>query len=402
MDEKKRSKIKQSKLRLVKPLDEGTFEEKLRKHRLSFLYRALLVIVICIALVLMIYILYRNKKYTDYDVVRHVDNITVAGTESIPIGNSILEFSKDGARCMDGEGNVIWNQTYEMQNPIVSVCGEVAAIADYNGRTIYIQSKEKQLGTVTTNLPIRSINVAANGVVAVVLEDTQTTWINIYDPKGNELVKFHTTMKNTGYPASVCLSPDALLCAVSYIYVDEGVIKSRVAFYNFDEYGKNQTDNLVGGYDYTDTVIPYVKFMNNSVAFAVGDESLMFYNGSQKPELGSVYYFASRIRSVFHNENYVGLVFENRSGENKYCLEIYNKSGNLVRKRDFNMEYTDIVFYGDNYIIYNEENCLIYTMDGRLKYDGAFKESVKMMLPSQTKFRYTIITDDSLETIQLK
>ena len=56
-----------------------------------------------------------------------------------------------------------------MQNPIVSVCGEVAAIADYNGRTIYIQSKEKQLGTVTTNLPIRSINVAANGVVAVVL-----------------------------------------------------------------------------------------------------------------------------------------------------------------------------------------------------------------------------------------
>lgn len=402
MDEKKRSKIKQSKLRLVKPLDEGTFEEKLRKHRLSFLYRVLLVVIICIALFLMIYILYRNKKYTDYDVVRHVDNITVAGTESIPLGNSILEFSKDGARCMDGEGNVIWNQTYEMQNPIVSVCGEVAAIADYNGRTIYIQSKEKQLGTVTTNLPIRSINVAANGVVAVVLEDTQTTWIHIYDPKGNELVKFHTTMKNTGYPASVCLSPDALLCAVSYIYVDEGVIKSRVAFYNFDEYGKNQTDNLVGGYDYTDTVIPYVKFMNNSVAFAVGDESLMFYNGSQKPELGSVYFFTSRIRSVFHNENYVGLVFENRSGENKYCLEIYGKNGNLVKKRDFNMEYTDIIFYGDSYIIYNEEYCLIYTMDGRLKYDGAFKESVKMMLPSQTKFRYAIITDDSLETIQLK
>ena len=138
MDEKKRSKIKQSKLRLVKPLDEGTFEEKLRKHRLSFLYRVLLVIVICIALFLMIYILYRNKKYTDYDVLRHVDNVTVAGTESISLGNSILEFSKDGARCMDGEGNVVWNQTYEMQNPIVSVCGEVAAIADYNGRTIYI------------------------------------------------------------------------------------------------------------------------------------------------------------------------------------------------------------------------------------------------------------------------
>ena len=394
MDENKKQKIKKSKLRLVKPLDEGTFEEKIRKHRLSFLYRVLMVAIVCIALCLIILILYRNKKYTDYDIVKQMDNITVAGTESVLLGNSILEYSKDGARCLDSDGNVIWNQTYEMQNPIVSICMDVAAIADYNGRTIYIQSKEKQLGTVTTSLPIRSINVAENGVVAVVLEDAQTTWIYVYDSKGKELVKFHTTMKNTGYPASVCLSPDALLCAVSYIYVDEGVIKSRVAFYNFDEYGKNQTDNLVGGYDYTDTVIPYVKFINNSVSFAVGDESLMFYNGNPKPELGAVYYFNSQIRSVYHNENYVGLVFEKQSGENKYSLQIYNKSGNLVEERDFNMEYSDIIFY--------EETCLIYTMDGRLKFEGAFKESVKLMLPSQKDYHYTIITEDSLETIQLK
>lgn len=402
MDENKKQKIKKSKLRLVKPLDEGTFEEKIRKHRLSFLYRVLMVAIVCIALCLIILILYRNKKYTDYDIVKQMDNITVAGTESVLLGNSILEYSKDGARCLDSDGNVIWNQTYEMQNPIVSICMDVAAIADYNGRTIYIQSKEKQLGTVITSLPIRSINVAENGVVAVVLEDAQTTWIYVYDSKGKELVKFHTTMKNTGYPASVCLSPDALLCAVSYIYVDEGVMKSRVAFYNFDEYGKNQTDNLVGGYDYTDTVIPYVKFINNSVSFAVGDESLMFYNGNPKPELGAVYYFNSQIRSVYNNENYVGLVFEKQSGENKYSLQIYNKSGNLVEERDFNMEYSDIVFYEDKYIIYNEETCLIYTMDGRLKFEGAFKESVKLMLPSQKDYHYTIITEDSLETIQLK
>ncbi len=401
MEDKRKSRIRKSRLRLLKPGEEGSFEEKIRKHRLSSLYRITLITVICIAVALLIWILYRNKKYTGYEVLRSFENVMVSGTESVPFDEYILSYSKDGARCIDEEGNIIWNQTYEMQNPIVSVCGGVAAIADYNGRTIYTQSVEKQLGTITTNLPIRNICVAANGVVAVVVEDTKVTWIYLYDSAGKELVQFHTTMKNTGYPASISLSPDALLCAVSYIYLDAGTVKSRIAFYNFDEYGKNQTDNLVGGYDYTDTVVPMVRFMNNSTAFAVGDESLMFYSGNQKPEMGAVYYFSYPIKSVYHNENYVGLVFENESGEDRYRIEIYNKAGNLVRKQDFNVDYTDIVFDEETCIIYNEASCYIFTMDGREKFSGDFEKNVDMMIPGNGAYRYVLITQDALEIIKL-
>ena len=139
---------------------------------------------------------------------------------------------------------------------------------------------EKQLGTITTALPIRNLCVAANGVVAAILEDTDVTWIYVYDTAGEVLVSFYTTMKNAGYPVSVSLSPNALLCAVSYIYVDAGIVKSKVAFYNFDEYGRNQIDNLVGGYNHTDTVVPYVQFMNNSSIFTislVGTSSLTVF-----------------------------------------------------------------------------------------------------------------------------
>ncbi len=37
-----------------------------------------------------------------------------------------------------------------MQSPIVSICGGVTAIGDYNGRNIYIYNEEKQLGIITT------------------------------------------------------------------------------------------------------------------------------------------------------------------------------------------------------------------------------------------------------------
>lgn len=398
----KRNPLKQSNLRLLKQEDTGDYKEKIRKHRLSTIYRTLLILVICAAVVLLLYILYRNKKYTDYTVKTDVPQVFVSGTENLRLGMDILSYSNDGARCMDAEGNVLWNQTYEMQNPIISVCEDVVAIADYNGRTIYIQSAEKQLGTITTNLPIRNIEVASNGVVSAVLEDSKVTWIYVYDTTGKELLKFHITMEQTGYPIALSLSPNALLCAVSYFYMDTVEMKSRIAFYNFDEYGKNQTDNLVGGYDYSDTVVPYICFMSNSAAFAIGDDCLLFFAGGVKPELKNVYYFDSEILSVYHNEEHVGLVFENRTGDKTYRLEIYDKTGNLVRKQDFDLAYKDVVFYKDTYTIYNEEACLIGTMDGRIKYDGTFQKKVDLLIPTGEGYTYTLVTEDSLQSIQLK
>lgn len=394
--------VKQNRFRLVKSEDETSFREKLRRHRLTYFYRILLGVLICGAIVVIVSIQYKNRTYTDYEVIDTADLETAGSSIQLRLGSNILAYSKDGARCMDREGNVLWNQTYEMQSPLVSVCGDVAAIGDYNGRTIYIQSAEKQLGTISTNLPIRSLCVAGNGVVAAVLEDTRVTWIYVYDTAGNELLNFHTTMKNTGYPVSVSLSPNALLCMVSYIYVDAGTMKSSVAFYNFDEYGKNQIDNLVGGYDYTDTVVPYVQFMGNNNAFATGDDSIMFYQGSQKPELLAVYYFDTEIRSVFYNEDYVGVVFYNDGGDSRYRMEIYSKAGERVRTQEFDLDYMDILFDKDTCIIYNDEECLITTMGGIEKYHGSFKKAVRLLVPGKGQYRYTLVTEDSLDTIQMK
>ncbi|MGN1147211.1 MAG: DUF5711 family protein [Lachnospiraceae bacterium] len=395
-------RMRQSKLRLVKSEDEGTFQDKLRRHRLTFFYRILLAVLVCAALIALVVVQYRSKIYEDYDVISTSALEPVNGTTDIRLGNSFLTYSKDGAHCTDAEGNVLWNQTYEMQSPIVAVCGDVAAIGDYNGRTIYVQNSEKQLGTISTNLPIRNLCVAANGVVAAVLDDTKVTWIYVYDSAGNELLNFRTTMKNTGYPVSVSLSPNALLFAVSYVYMDAGAMKSSVAFYNFDEYGQNQIDNLVRGDDCHDTVVPYVQFMSNTNMFAVGDDCLMFYGGSQVPDLLSVYYFETEIRGVYYNEDYVGLVFYNDTGSDRYRLEIYNKSGERVRTQDFNLDYTDILFDKDTFIIYNEEECMIMTMDGTSKYAGNFKKAVRLLVPTNGRYRYTLVAQDSLDIIQMK
>ncbi|MBQ7781101.1 MAG: hypothetical protein IJ405_03665 [Lachnospiraceae bacterium] len=393
---------RQGKLKLVKSESEENFQQKLRKHRLSYVYRIGLLLLVCVVIVAIIAIQYNNKTYEDYDVIDTTGKAAVNGTTDIALGKYILTYSKDGAHCTDSAGNVLWDQTYEMQSPIVSICGDVVAIGDYNGRTIYVQSAEKQLGTINTNLPIRNLCVAGNGVVAAVLEDTEETWIRIYDASGKELLYFRTTMKNTGYPISVSLSPDALLCTISYIYVDAGKVKSSVAFYNFGEYGQNQIDNLVGGYDYPDTLVSYVQYMNNSTVFAVGDDSVMFFKVSQKPDAPQIYYFDEEVRGVYYNEEYVGLVFYNEASEKRYRLDIYNAAGNLIESKEFDMDYADIVFDKDTYIIYNEKECIITTMDGVEKYNGIFKKQVRLLVPTSGKYRYTLVTDDTIDVILMR
>ena len=55
----------------------------------------------------------------------------------------------------------------------------------YNGREIYVQNTEKQLGTITTTMPIRNITVADTGRVTATLADTDATWIMTYEADGS-------------------------------------------------------------------------------------------------------------------------------------------------------------------------------------------------------------------------
>ena len=378
------------------------YMEKIKVHRQAIFYRILAVILVFAIIGIIISVKYTSHIYTTYEVISTVERTKVQSTTDVRLGTSILSYSKDGAYCMDAKGNVMWNQTYEMQNPILATCQDVAAIGEYNGSTIYIANTQQQLGEIRTNLPIKDICVAANGVVAAVLEDADTTWIYVYDKEGNILVYFRTRMVQSGYPVAMSLSPNAKLMAVSYLYVDVGTIKSSVAFYNFDSVGQSKTDRYMSGYDYVDAVVPFIKFISNDTAVAVADNRLMFYKGSQKPESSIEKLLSNEVQSVYWSDKYVGLVYYNDSGETPNLLEIYNADGNKVTDKAFSIDYTDIFFEEDHYIIYNPNESLICTINGKEKFSGVFEKPINVMVPTSGSYKYTLVTENTLESIQLK
>ena len=382
-----------------------TYQDKIRKHRLTTFYRIALVIVLAVAIGVFLYVQYRDKVYTQMTQISTKERQVISGAKDIALGNNLVTYSNDGISCMDAKGNAIWNQTYQMQNPMIATSGNVLAVADYNGRNVYIMDSEKKLGEITTNMPIRNLCVASNGVVMTIQEESKVTWIYMYDSQGKELVYFHTTMNNTGYPTAITLSPDAKLAGVAYTYVEAGALQTRVAFYNFGDVGENQIDNLVSGYNYSDTLVPYIHYMNGNTAFAVADNRLMIYSGSEVPETKMERMLDEEIQAVYSSDKYIGLVFYNSTGESAYVLRVLNTQGEEVVSVPF--DFSSIgdarILFGEELItIYNEKQCLVYNISGKQKYAGNFEKAVRTMIPGTGPFHYILAYMDSIDMVELK
>ena len=382
---------------------EPSYQEKIRNHRLAVVFRTVTIVAFSAAFFFLVYVGWRDKEYSEAVIADGAAITNGIDSKVIGLEGFIVQFSKDGISCINSNGQSLWNQTYEMQNPIAHTCGNVVAVGDYNGHNIYVSNTSGTMGQVDTNLPIRDFCVSAQGVVAAVLDGTDVTWIYLYDSQGNALANFKTTMKDSGYPVSISISPNGELVCVSYLYPDEGTLKTSVAFFNFGSVGQNSIDNYVSGYDYPQTVVPYVQFMNAGAAFGVSDDRIMFYSGNQKPvSRAEILTGQEQIKAVYFNDRHVGLVFPNGTSDGAYRLKLYSDRGNAELDVVFDLEYSDILFNNDQIIIYNEDECLIMDMNGRIKYRGEFQVPVRVMVPTSLRSKFVLVTADKIQSMNLK
>ena len=377
------------------------YQNQLRLYKTKNIYRTILLIIVLLAIALIIRLRYSGHVYSSYEITESIQRQKTDSARDLRLGSSIFTYSKDGAHCTDSKGNVVWNQTYEIQDIKVVTNDSIVAIAHYNGRNIYVLDEKEQLSTITTTLPIRNIAVAANGVLTAVLSDGTTTWLNTYRSDGEPLFSGQTHMSNSGYPIAVALSQDGEMLEVSYIYVDTGTVKTTVAFYNFGDVGDNYKDYLVSGFDYTDLLVPEVGFLSNSVSYAVGDGRLMFYKGAEQPSIQAEYLYDQEIQSVFHGNGYLGLILASDKADSRYRMDVYNSDGKLEENIYFDMNYMDVVFEKNDLIIYNESECRIFTYDGREKYAGEFAKTVNVLIPMNGAYKYMLVNDECLDSIQL-
>ena len=380
----------------------NNYKLKIMRYKLTNVYRVLLVAAAFLAIIALVMVQYKRHIYSGYDIVSTIAIESSSNAENRRLQNSILTYSKDGAHCTNGKGEVTWNQTYEIQNIKLAICRNVVAIGNYNGREIYVQDTDKQLGTINTNLPIHDITVSATGNVTAILSDADVAKIKAYDVTGKELFSGEASMKETGYPVSICLSPNGELLGVSYIYLDAGTLTTNLCFYNLDSVGDGKEDRIVGIYFYPEVLVPEIHFMNDETAFAVGDDRLVIFKGGHIPVNTGTYMLDREVRSVYYNEKYIGLVFGADDMEHNYMMDVYNADGKKVDTYYFDMDYQDIFFEEEGFVVYNDSECLIMTYGGVEKFNGYFSKTADLLFPANGAYKYVMVTENSIDTIQLK
>ncbi|MCR4587809.1 MAG: DUF5711 family protein [Lachnospiraceae bacterium] len=380
-----------------------SYKTKIRRHRLAHLYRVFLMLLLSGVVIFALVVQNNNRIFSEYEVTATaVRSANISTAVSMELGGTIFTYSRDGMSCVDSKGTAKWNQTYEMKDPMVATCGNMAAVGDYDGENIYVVNTSGVQGTISTQFPLKNLCVAANGVTAAAVDDGNITWIFLYDKSGNTLIQIRTTMSQSGYPLSMSLSPNGTLLVVSYLFVDNGDIKARVAFFNFGEVGQNEADNYVSGYDYTDTIVPEVKFVSNDSAFAAADSRLMFYTGNQKPTMKSETMIQNEIQSVHYGTSMVGVVTPDTSGAHRYILTIYDTSGETVLEEGLDMEYKDILIQDTYVVVYNDTDCLIYSLKGIKKYEGQLGGDVSLLIPGRDAGHFTVVTQTEIKEITLR
>ena len=380
--------------------DGMNFSQKLHLHKLKSLVKVLVVVAIIVIVASILIAYNRNLTYTRITTVNSVDRVSLETSSYINNNGSVIVYSKDGVNCIDEKGTVLWNMTYEMQNPIIRRSDVYVAACDYNGHVVNVIDMQGKTSTIDTKLPIRDFSICKEGLVAVIIEDSGNSWVNLYNVDGTKIAEIKATMSKTGYPLCVSLSGEVM--AVSYLYVDSSSMESRVVFYNFGGVGENVPDKIVSSYAYNSAVVPYIEYLDSENVFAVADNRLMLYNGSKIPKSVVDKLIDENIVGVYYGASKVGLVFYDSTGENKYKLELYDKSGKLECTYRYNMDFKDILISSNQILIYNEAQCIVVGDDGTVKYNDLFESPVIYIATTGSPKRYLFVKENTLETVKFE
>ena len=81
-------------------------------------------VVVALIIVLIWYTIDNFRTYTDFTIKNDVAMEDSDGTAYESFHGNIVKYNSDGAFYVSKEGDLIWNEAYNMSSPCISICNE--------------------------------------------------------------------------------------------------------------------------------------------------------------------------------------------------------------------------------------------------------------------------------------
>lgn len=377
-------------------------DEKIRDHRKDIFWRTVWILGIFMVMLIAFGLWETLRVYESYETTNHADRTDSEASKFEEFCGNIVKYSNDGIVYMDGENELIWNQSFEMNAPRMSKCESYLAIYDMGGTDIFIISDSGIQRQIETTMPIRKVCVARQGTVAVLLKEGTISYVKLFDRKGKELASGTFYGDQGGFPIDIAFSYDAQKLAVDMVDVTDGNVKSTLAFFNFGSVGQNEINNNVGTYSYSDVFIPQIEFVSDEKMLAFGDKEIIVFGGAQKPQITKEIFIEKELESVFYDDKYIGIAQDNHDENGSRHIIVYDMRGNRIMETDTTLPYEKIQFLSNHEVcVIGNRQCEIYSIHSIQKFSYTFDEEIYKIIYQGMGANYIFILDGATEEVRL-
>ncbi len=378
-------------------------DEQIRDHRRTLLKNIVRGTIAVVLLVFVVELIMALRHYNSYEVSNTIERSNSSTTQYESFHGYLLEYSNDGISCVGDNDEIVWNQSFEMVSPEIQICGDYLVVYDAAGTEIFILTESGLQKNIETTSPIQTVCIAEQGTIAVLMKEDQEYQVKLFDKKGNELANGKFYGNKGGFPIDIALSYDGTKLAVDFVDVSNGTLSTTISFYNFGSVGQSEIDNNVGSYTFDGIVVPEIDYVSNSRMVGMGTGKMLVFEGTQKPKLTREVVIEEEIMAYFHNEKYVGIVYDNIEVENSWHIKVMDMRGNVVMENDTTILFDTIEFLSNNEIcVSNGTECELFTTHSIKKFSYTFDKELYKILAGDNGQNYTFIFKDTIEEVRLK
>ena len=378
-------------------------DQRIREHRIKLLKRIVKIVIAIIVVIIGVQLFVALRSFDSYEVTDAVERNSTGSSNYMSFGDCLLEYSKDGIACIDDRQGVIWNQAFEMLSPQLVKCGEYLAIYDEGGTKIFVMTEAGVQKDFEMASPIQKVCVANQGTIVVLMKEGQESQVKLFDKKGNELANGKFYADKGGFPIDIALSHDATKLAVDMVDVSKGGVDTIIAFYNFGTVGQSEIDNHVGSYTIEGVLIPEIEYVSDSKMIGMGTGKILIFDGAQKPSISKEIAIEEEILSYFHNDKYIGIIYDDIESENSWNIKVMDVRGITVMENKITIPYENIEFLSNDEIcVTNSNECEIFTIHSIKKFSYTFEKELYKILSGDSGQNYTFIFKDTIEEVKLK
>lgn len=351
-------------------------------------------------LLLVIIWAFANKRYYRYKVLDSQVLENGNHTYYDSFADYIIKYNQDGIALSNFKGKVSFNGTYEMNNPILVKSQKHFAILDQEGTKAYLYNAEGEVIHFQTPLPIIKGEVSDSGILVLLLNGGNTTWIHYYNRKGDLLAESKTTMEESGYPLDMAISNEGSVVGVSFVQVANAQLKSRIVFYNFSKGGQSQLNYVVNEVTYPETLVSDIEFIGRGRYVAFSDQGFSIFEGRERPKEIKKVSVVEEIKSVICEAGYIGII-ANDLENNQQILRLFNSDGQSLGNRLFDDDFIHIRHNADSFITFGNQYFSVYRSSGKIAFKGEYRFPIKQIIQGNAINELLIVGDNYLERVRL-